>query len=97
MCLGQAKSKTKNDITVLGGLALIIIMGDFYQFAPVIERSLWTYPITNDKIHVKGDGMESIHVSHNFNRAKNNITINLARRCSHKREEVFSITIMILN
>lgn len=28
--LSQTKDKTNNDIAVLGGLALIIIMGDFY-------------------------------------------------------------------
>ena len=36
----QAKDKTNNNITVLGSLALIIIMGDFYQFLPVIGRFL---------------------------------------------------------
>ncbi len=40
MRLSQAKSKTNNDITVLGDLALVIIMGDFYQFPPMVGRSL---------------------------------------------------------
>ena len=40
MCLSQAKSKTNNDIAVLDGLALIIVMGNFYQFPPVTGRSL---------------------------------------------------------
>ena len=41
MCLSQAKSKTNNDSTVLVGLALIIIMEDFYQFSLVNTRSLF--------------------------------------------------------
>ena len=40
MCLSQAKDKTNNDIVVLSGLVLIIIMRDFYQFLLVIGRSL---------------------------------------------------------
>ena len=37
--LSQAKGKTNNNIAILGGLALVIIMGDFYQFPPVVGRS----------------------------------------------------------
>ena len=40
MHLNLAKGKTNNGIAVLGGLAMIIVMGDFYQFFPVIGRSL---------------------------------------------------------
>ncbi len=40
MHLNQVKGKTNNDTTVLGGLALIIVMGDFYQFPLVVGRSL---------------------------------------------------------
>ncbi len=54
ICLGQAKGKTNNDTAVLGGLALIIVMGDFYQFPLVIGRSLWTHPVISEKIHGKG-------------------------------------------
>ena len=54
MRLSQAKDKTNNDTVVLGGLTLVIVMGDFYQFSPVVERFLQTYPITSEKIHCKG-------------------------------------------
>ncbi len=54
MRLTQTKGKTNNDTTVSGGLALVIVMGDFYQFPPVVERSLWTHPVTSEEIHGKG-------------------------------------------
>ncbi len=53
MCLSQAKGKTNNDTAVLGGLALVIVMGAFYQFPPVVRRFLWTYLITSEEIHGK--------------------------------------------
>ncbi len=53
MRLSQAKSKTNNDTAVLGGLALVIVMGDFYQFLPVTGRSLWIDPVTEEEIHGK--------------------------------------------
>ncbi len=40
MHLSQAKDKTNNDTTVLGSLALIIVMGDFYQFLSITGRFL---------------------------------------------------------
>lgn len=36
----ETKGKTNNNIPILGGLALIIIMGDFYQFFLIVRRSL---------------------------------------------------------
>ncbi len=54
MRLSQAKDKTNNDTAVLGGFALVIVMGNFYQFSPVVGRSLWTYLVTSEKIHSKG-------------------------------------------
>ncbi len=54
MHLSQAKGKTNNDTTVLGGLALVIVMEDFYQFPPVVRRSLWTHPIISKEIYGKG-------------------------------------------
>lgn len=36
----QAKNKTNNNIRVLGGLAFIIMIEDFYQFLPIAERLL---------------------------------------------------------
>ncbi len=38
--LSQVKGKTNNDTVVLGGLTLVIVMGDFYQFPLVVGRSL---------------------------------------------------------
>lgn len=38
--LSQTKRKKNNDIIVLGSLALIIIMGGFYQFLSVVGKSL---------------------------------------------------------
>ncbi len=40
MRLSQAKGKTNNDTAVLGELALVIVMGYFYQLPPVTGRSL---------------------------------------------------------
>lgn len=52
--LSQAKGKTDNDTAILGGLALVMMMGDFYQFPPVVGRSLWNKPISRDENHGKG-------------------------------------------
>ena len=40
MRLSQAKGKANNNTTILGSLALVIVMRDFYQFLPVVGRSL---------------------------------------------------------
>lgn len=40
MHLSQAKGKTNNNTTVLSGLALVIVIKDFYQFLPVVDRLL---------------------------------------------------------
>ena len=53
MHLSQAKSKTSNNATVLGILTLIIDIGDFYQFPPIVGNSLWNYPVTGEEIHNK--------------------------------------------
>ncbi len=49
--LTQAKGKTNNDIAVLGGLGLVIVMRNFYQFPSITERSLWTCSITEEEIY----------------------------------------------
>ena len=53
MYLNQTKYKTNNDITVLDGLALIIVIKDFYQFFPMVGRFLWTYLVTSKEIYSK--------------------------------------------
>ena len=39
--LGRAKSLYKNLSAVFGGLSIVIFLDDFFQFSPVIKRSLW--------------------------------------------------------
>lgn len=39
--LSEAKEKPDNNTAVSGGLAIVILMGDFYQFPPVVGRLLW--------------------------------------------------------
>ena len=53
MRLSPAKDKTSNDIAVLGGLALIIVIGDFYQFPLVVERLLWNHLVIGKEIYGK--------------------------------------------
>lgn len=38
--LRQAKGKKDNNTAVIGGLALVIMMGDFYQFSPMVGKFL---------------------------------------------------------
>ncbi|WP_375449089.1 AAA family ATPase [uncultured Nostoc sp.] len=38
---------------LFGGLPLVILMGDFYQFAPVSGHALWDSPYSEDEIHGK--------------------------------------------
>ncbi len=52
--LSQVKGKTNNDYAIFGGLALVIVMGDFYQFSSVVGRPLWTHPVTTEEIYGKG-------------------------------------------
>ena len=51
--LSLAKKKSDTDMAVLGGLAIVILMGDFYQFLPVVGRPLWEKAITTDELHGK--------------------------------------------
>ena len=51
--LSLAKRKPDTNIAVLGGLAIMILMGDFYQFPPVVEKPLWEKAITTDKLYGK--------------------------------------------
>ena len=38
--LSQVKEKKDNNTAVLGGLALVIIIEDFYQFPPIVGKFL---------------------------------------------------------
>lgn len=40
-------------MAMLGGLALVIMMGDFYEFLPVVGKSLWDKAIISEKNHDK--------------------------------------------
>lgn len=51
--LSQVKNKTNNDIAILNNLALIIFIGDFYQFHLVTGRFLLTDAITKKEIYSK--------------------------------------------
>ncbi len=42
-----------HSITIFGRLSLVVLMGDFYQFAPVLEKALWYHPIGDDEVHGK--------------------------------------------
>ena len=54
MHLSQRKSKINNDTVVLGGLALIIVIKDFYQFPPMVGRSLKINLVTSKEIYGEG-------------------------------------------
>ena len=53
ICLNQVKDKTNNDMAILGGLALVIIIEDFYQFFLIVGRFLWTHLVNIKKIYSK--------------------------------------------
>lgn len=38
--LSQAKGKIDNNNAILGGLAFVIVIGNFYQFLPIVGTSL---------------------------------------------------------
>ena len=51
--LSLAKEKPDTNTAVFGGLAIVILMGDFYQFPPAVGRLLWKKAITTNKLHGK--------------------------------------------
>ena len=58
ICLNQVKSKISNNTAVLGGLAFIIVIGNFYQFFLVFERFLWTHHVTSKILLIKVCGID---------------------------------------
>ena len=57
--LGRAKSLHENSSAVLGGLSVVIFLGDFFQFSPVTGRSLWEVPLSSHEEHGQ-------HIWHHF-------------------------------
>lgn len=51
--LSQVKEKPDIDIAIFGGLALIILMGDFYLFPPLIRKPLQKKAIMTDELYSK--------------------------------------------
>ena len=49
----HAKGLPRELMAIFGGLSLILLMGDFYQFAPIAERALWEEPTIKIKEHGK--------------------------------------------
>ena len=45
--LTQAKKNPDIDTAIFGGLAIVILMGDFYQFLPVVGKPLWKKAIND--------------------------------------------------
>ncbi len=49
--LSKAKALHKNSSAVLGGLPVVIFLGNFFQFSPIIGRSLWEVPLSLHEEH----------------------------------------------
>ena len=44
--LDKVKALHKNSSAVLGELPVVIFLGDFLQFFPIIKRFLWEVPLS---------------------------------------------------
>lgn len=51
--LYKARDAIVSSIALFVGLLLIILMGNFYQFAPVSGRLLWDRPHSEEKTYEK--------------------------------------------
>ncbi len=51
--LRKAKGSDFSFTTFFGGLPLVVLMGDFYQFAPVVGKALWDKLHREEEIHGK--------------------------------------------
>ena len=49
----QAKSLLQDSTAIFGGLSVVLLMGDFYQFAPVVSQALWEELKTKLEEHEK--------------------------------------------
>ena len=48
---GKAKALHKNSSAVLGGLSVVIFLGNFFQFSSLIERFLWEVSLSLHEKH----------------------------------------------
>lgn len=51
--LNEVKKKPDNNNSILGGLAIVILMGNFDQFPPIVRRPLSEEAITIDEFYGK--------------------------------------------
>lgn len=51
--LCKAQIAIVSSITIFDSLFLVILIGDFYQFAPISDYILWDLPYSKEKIHKK--------------------------------------------
>lgn len=51
--LSQRKKKRDNDNTILGGLVILILIRNFYQYLPMLGKLLWEKAITTNKFYSK--------------------------------------------
>ena len=49
--LGKAKTLHKNSSAVLSKMPVVVFFSDFFQFFPIIGRSLWEVPLSLHKEH----------------------------------------------
>lgn len=47
--LWKAKKIAPHTISVFGGLLLVVIIGNFYLFAPILEKAFWKYLYSQKK------------------------------------------------
>lgn len=51
--LRKVKEISSDSISVFGGLSLVVLMGDFYQFVPVQGKALCSNPTGEKKVNGK--------------------------------------------
>lgn len=51
--LQKARGTTMHSIFIFGELSLVVIIGNFYQFAPVLGKTLWKHLYKKEKKYGK--------------------------------------------